>query len=144
MRSLQVWIKEYGESHKNHLNQIIHKVCVPLIYFSIIGMITSIPFEIQSVRIADLIIFIFMMRYLAFGVRAFGIMLILTVVCMAITHNWRIKAGVESTMISLIVVFILAWIGQFVGHQIEGKRPSFLKDLTFLLIGPLWVLKRYL
>ncbi|MEG2033750.1 MAG: Mpo1-like protein, partial [Janthinobacterium sp.] len=37
-------------------------------------------------------------------------------------------------------VFVLAWIGQFIGHQIEGKKPSFLDDLRFLLIGPLFVL----
>lgn len=36
-------------------------------------------------------------------------------------------------------IFILAWIGQFIGHKIEGKRPSFFKDIQFLLIGPLWV-----
>jgi len=37
------------------------------------------------------------------------------------------------------IVFALAWIGQFVGHKLEGKKPSFLKDLQFLLIGPIWV-----
>ena len=39
-----------------------------------------------------------------------------------------------------VVIFIVAWIGQFVGHAVEGKRPSFFKDLQFLLIGPLWLL----
>lgn len=39
-----------------------------------------------------------------------------------------------------VIVFVIAWIGQFVGHQIEGKKPSFFKDLQFLLIGPLWLL----
>ena len=37
-------------------------------------------------------------------------------------------------------LFVLAWIGQFIGHAVEGKRPSFFKDLQFLLIGPLWLL----
>jgi uncharacterized membrane protein YGL010W len=39
-----------------------------------------------------------------------------------------------------LVIFVAAWIGQFIGHAIEGKRPSFFKDLQFLLIGPLWLL----
>jgi uncharacterized membrane protein YGL010W len=39
-----------------------------------------------------------------------------------------------------IALFVLAWIGQFIGHKIEGKKPSFLDDLRFLLIGPLFVL----
>jgi uncharacterized membrane protein YGL010W len=39
-----------------------------------------------------------------------------------------------------IAIFVLAWIGQFIGHKIEGKKPSFFDDLRFLLIGPLFVL----
>ncbi len=39
-----------------------------------------------------------------------------------------------------LVMFVVAWIGQFAGHAVEGRRPSFLKDLQFLLIGPLWLL----
>ena len=39
-----------------------------------------------------------------------------------------------------IAVFVVAWIGQFIGHKIEGKKPSFFDDLRFLLIGPLFVL----
>ncbi len=37
-------------------------------------------------------------------------------------------------------VFVLAWIGQFVGHRVEGRKPAFLEDLRSLLIGPAWVL----
>jgi uncharacterized membrane protein YGL010W len=39
-----------------------------------------------------------------------------------------------------LVLFVLAWIGQFVGHKIEGKKPSFFQDVVFLLIGPAWLL----
>jgi uncharacterized membrane protein YGL010W len=39
-----------------------------------------------------------------------------------------------------LVVFVVAWIGQFIGHAVEGKRPSFFKDVQFLMIGPLWLL----
>jgi len=42
-------------------------------------------------------------------------------------------------MISLII-FVVAWIGQFYGHKVEGKKPSFLKDIQFLLIGPAWLM----
>jgi uncharacterized membrane protein YGL010W len=38
------------------------------------------------------------------------------------------------------IVFVVAWIGQFYGHKVEGKKPSFLKDIQFLLIGPAWLL----
>jgi uncharacterized membrane protein YGL010W len=39
-----------------------------------------------------------------------------------------------------LTIFVVAWIGQFIGHKIEGKKPSFFDDLRFLLIGPLFVL----
>ena len=39
-----------------------------------------------------------------------------------------------------VVAFTLAWVGQFIGHRIEGKKPSFLQDLSFLLIGPAWLM----
>jgi uncharacterized membrane protein YGL010W len=42
-------------------------------------------------------------------------------------------------VISLIIFFV-AWIGQFYGHKVEGKKPSFLKDIQFLLIGPAWLM----
>ena len=37
-------------------------------------------------------------------------------------------------------IFVIAWIGQFIGHKIEGKKPSFLEDLQFLMVGPAWLL----
>ena len=46
------------------------------------------------------------------------------------THGLLVAAG---------VVFVVAWIGQFVGHRVEGRKPSFLEDLTFLLVGPAWL-----
>jgi uncharacterized membrane protein YGL010W len=41
-----------------------------------------------------------------------------------------------------LALFVLAWIGQFIGHKIEGKKPSFLKDVVFLLIGPAWLMSK--
>ena len=62
----------------------------------------------------------------------------------------RLMAGFMLALLSLLpeaavlplslAIFVLAWIGQFIGHKIEGKKPSFLDDLRFLLIGPLFVL----
>jgi uncharacterized membrane protein YGL010W len=54
--------------------------------------------------------------------------------------NYYIRQFVSLWLFS-ICVFIVAWIGQFYGHKIEGKKPSFLKDLQFLMIGPAWVLE---
>jgi len=53
--------------------------------------------------------------------------------------DWQ-KTGGPPLWESCLVVFVIAWIGQFIGHKIEGKKPSFLDDLRFLLIGPIWLL----
>ena len=60
---------------------------------------------------------------------------------------WTDKNKVDVFFTSSIIyisLFVLAWIGQFYGHKVEGKKPSFFKDLQFLLIGPLWCMDAYL
>ena len=68
---------------------------------------------------------------------ALGLLLAFAVL-LAIT---RLLAGLPWPLwLTSIVIFVIAWIGQFIGHAVEGKRPSFFKDIQFLLIGPLWLL----
>ena len=55
-----------------------------------------------------------------------------------------IQASFGFSYFTLITLFVIAWVGQFYGHKIEGKKPSFFDDLQFLLIGPLWVAEPWL
>lgn len=66
-------------------------------------------------------------------------MLILSAICIFLNYYLGQYAPLLYTSIA---IFIVAWIGQFYGHHIEGAKPSFLKDLQFLLIGPAWVMKK--
>ena len=109
------WFAEYGESHQHHANELIHWICVPLIFFS--GQRT-IPTGGNA---------------LAVGMLGF------MTVCQTIHLRLEMDAPWPVWKICL-AVFILAWIGQFIGHKIEGKKPSFFKDVVFLLIGPVWLL----
>lgn len=52
------------------------------------------------------------------------------------------RLGLTGLFATALTVFVLAWVAQFVGHRIEGRKPSFLTDLTYLLIGPIWVLAK--
>jgi len=52
---------------------------------------------------------------------------------------WQ-KSGGPALWQVCLVIFIISWTGQFIGHKIEGKKPSFLDDIKFLLIGPIWLL----
>jgi len=45
---------------------------------------------------------------------------------------WRVSLG----------LFVIGWIFQFVGHAFEGKRPEFLHDWRFLLVGARWWLAK--
>jgi uncharacterized membrane protein YGL010W len=54
-------------------------------------------------------------------------------------EKWQAVGGPSLWLVSLII-FVVSWIGQFIGHKIEGKKPSFLDDVKFLLIGPIWLL----
>ena len=77
--------------------------------------------------------------YLRLGFRYFTEMLFVMLLC--ILGNFWIGNNLNLFYVS-IIIFVLAWIGQFYGHKIEGAKPSFLKDLEFLLIGPLWVIEK--
>lgn len=141
MRTFSEWMDEYGVSHQNHTNQMIHKICVPLIMLTVVGILWCIPrpemFQtVPFLNWATIFVASCMVFYLTLSVKMFVGMIIQALVMCFICHKLY-EAGILLPF--SIIVFVLAWIGQFWGHKIEGKKPSFLQDLVFLLIGPLWV-----
>lgn len=143
MKSIQQWLDEYGESHQNSFNKIIHYICVPAIYMTVVGLFWSIPFPF-----ADLPVWINWATIIAVGVIGFyfalsfmvGLgMFLFTVAVVAFLMWWQSTMSVSVLTMS-VVVFVAAWILQFWGHKVEGKKPSFFKDVQFLLIGPAWIL----
>jgi uncharacterized membrane protein YGL010W len=149
MKTAKEYFDEYAVSHQNETNQAIHYVCVPLIFFSVIGLLMSIPttFLENTLNLSNpllenwavvvgLVISIF---YLRLGF--WYLIEMLFVILISIIANFWLSSHVNLLYAS-ITIFVLAWIGQFYGHKVEGKKPSFLKDLEFLLIGPLWVIQK--
>lgn len=147
MRKIDALLEEYGASHKNAFNKKVHWICVPLIFWSVVALLYSIPNDhltyIFGVGFFDnwavIVLFFALIYYftlsvpLALGLFVFAALCIL--VARAIS-GWDV---LPLWAVGLIV-FFLAWLGQFYGHKVEGKKPSFLKDLQFLLIGPAWLL----
>src|SRR4051812_8476097 len=144
MKDVDQWLEEYGESHRNAANKTLHWICVPVIVLSLIGLLSCVPVP-TSLRGAA--------PYLNWGTA----LLVFGVVYYS-ALNWRLAIGM-AVFVALVVLairalqqlplplwqsclllFVLAWTGQFIGHRIEGKRPSFFKDVQFLMIGPLWLL----
>ncbi len=143
MRTVNQWLEEYGESHQNETNKSIHWICVPAIFFSIVGLLYSIklPWTINThtVNIAMIAILLITVYYLRLSITLGIGMFIFGVVCLFIAHLIEKYVPVPLWLVC-VIIFVLAWIGQFYGHHVEGKKPSFLKDLQFLLIGPMWLM----
>lgn len=129
---------EYNESHSNSKNKLIHQFCVPLIMVSTLGIFQGLIGNRYGIHL-DLGLFIAVMAlYLWLGFRIFLQMLVFWGLALAL----EIAISKTGYLLEIsTVVFVLAWIGQFIGHKIEGKKPSFFKDLVFLFIGPIWVWK---
>ncbi|MGS0707763.1 Mpo1 family 2-hydroxy fatty acid dioxygenase [Acinetobacter sp. ANC 3781] len=133
MKTITEWLDEYSDSHQDKTNKAIHWVCVPAILFSIIGILAH--FSALLTALILVLTFIFYARL--------DLVLAVAMAALLFVMAWLIfilpvGAGFY------IAVFVLAWIGQLYGHKIEGKKPSFFKDLQFLLIGPVWCMDAYL
>jgi uncharacterized membrane protein YGL010W len=130
MRKIDELFRRYGESHRNPTNKAIHWICVPLITWSLLAALWAWTPIVAYVLIALAIVF-----YISLSLPiAIGMLVVSGVMVLTLT-----VIG-EHLLIVAIVVFIAAWIGQFIGHTIEGKKPSFVEDVKFLLIGPAWLL----
>jgi uncharacterized membrane protein YGL010W len=144
MKKVDLLLEEYGSSHKNQTNKLIHWICVPAIFFVIIGLLWSIPTpEAFSqfnfpVNFGTISLLIALFYYLSLS-SSLTLGMIFVGAGIVAGNNYLDHLETPLWLISA-VVFVVAWIGQFIGHGIEGKKPSFLKDLQFLLIGPLWLL----
>lgn len=133
MRSLEGYFEEYAKSHKNGSNLLIHKICVPLITWSLLGFLHT--FQLAGVPLSYVLVFVSLCFYAALKRPMVFVFMFFITFFMLSTF-----AYIPHLRILSLIVFALAWVGQFIGHHIEGKKPSFLDDLQFLLIGPLWVL----
>ena len=148
MRKIDQLLSEYGESHQNATNKTIHWICVPLIFFSVVGLIASIPSGIvQSIlgegnpyaNWATVVLVIAAAYYVTLSI-PLSIGLVLFALLCLVASNIIVQLNMAPLWAVCLGIFIVAWIGQFYGHKVEGKKPSFLKDLQFLLIGPAWLM----
>ena len=154
MRKIDSLLSEYGESHQTKLNKNIHFVCVPLIFFSLIGLLACIPvpqaissifpsFLQPYIHLGSLVIlfgsiyYFRLSKFLFVGMVLFSALVLVVIQLIALSFSTPL-------WIIMLSIFVIAWIGQFVGHNHEGKKPSFFKDLQFLMIGPAWTMSHLL
>ena len=147
MKPVQLWLDEYAESHQNSINIKIHWICVPLIMFSIIGLFASIDLDIKFLsNFADyshfgLVLILFASIY--YFILSKPLFLGMLPISLLMVYFVELLSNLSIPLwISSLIIFVISWAGQFYGHKIEGKKPSFLKDIQFLMIGPLWLLSK--
>lgn len=148
LRPVDQYFKEYAKSHQNPTNVLIHWFCVPLITFSILGLIWAIPVQFGFLgkmkdyfNIASIVIGVAMYYYLKLSpTLSYAMLFTVAIFSFFIVQleYWE-QAGGPAFWLVCLIIFIVSWIGQFIGHKIEGKKPSFFDDLRFLLIGPIWL-----
>jgi uncharacterized membrane protein YGL010W len=145
VRKIDQLLAEYGDSHENRLNKIIHWICVPVIVWTVVALIWSIPFPwkigsgIIPLNWAVVALVLAQIYYFSLS-RRLGLGLLMYNLGMLWLTSIIEQASPWPLWQLALVVFIIAWIGQFIGHIFEGKRPSFFKDVQFLLIGPAWLM----
>ncbi|QUM84027.1 MULTISPECIES: DUF962 domain-containing protein [unclassified Moritella] len=143
-RTVQQWFDEYGVSHQNKTNKRIHWVMVPVIFFTIVGLLWSIPKAdwmgtSTLINWATLAMLPALYFYYTLSVRIMLGMLVFTGACLATCYVLTLTLSIPLWIFSA-VLFAVAWVFQFIGHKIEGAKPSFFEDLQFLLVGPAWLL----
>jgi uncharacterized membrane protein YGL010W len=130
-RTIDALLAQYAESHQHPTNELIHFVCIPVIVFSLLGILWAIsPLIALIVAEAAVWYYVRLSRPFALG------MFIMSTVMLGLL----LALPAPTVLPVSIALFVVAWIGQFIGHKIEGKKPSFFEDLRLLLIGPLFVL----
>jgi len=143
MKTVDQWFSEYGESHQNETNKLFHWTCIPIIMFSLLGLLSEVPLLVVPWTPLANLASLFIVLALLFYVRlswplALGMAFVSA--AMVAGHLALRRAAWAPLWQVCLALFVLAWLGQFIGHKIEGKKPSFFKDVQFLLIGPLWLL----
>ena len=144
-KSMQTWLDEYGESHQNKLNKSIHWFCVPQIVWTVMVFLYVLPVPEMLSSISEHINYATLacVLTLAFYTRlSFSLTLGMSVFLLVCYFSMLVFDSLLPNYLFLfsVIWFVFLWLLQFVGHKVEGKKPSFLKDLQFLMIGPAWLM----
>jgi uncharacterized membrane protein YGL010W len=147
MRTMQDWLDSYSADHQNPINQRLHWLCVPPIVWSVIALLWTIPVPARFLQPGAWAVLAMVLAFAWYWKRShrLGGALLLAFAALALLTGLLFnQLGAANLRWSALAVFVVAWIGQFVGHQFEGRRPSFLTDLSYLLVGPAWLMEKLL
>ena len=139
------WIDSYSADHCNPINQVFHGVCVPLIVWSVIALLWAVPVPFSVLRPGSWAVLAMVLAFYWYWPRSHRLALGLLIVFAALgllTNFLYGRLGAVRLCYLATPVFVLAWVGQFIGHKVEGRKPSFLTDPSYLLVGPAWLMSK--
>jgi uncharacterized membrane protein YGL010W len=146
MRNAQMWFDSYAADHQHPTNRLLHWLCVPAIAWCVVALLWVVPIPAGIGRpgfwamVAMFGAFVFYYYRLS---RRIGLaMAVVFILFGLITEGLYRLLGPAQLAWLAVAVFVIAWVGQFIGHHIEGRRPSFFTDLAYLLIGPAWLISK--
>jgi uncharacterized membrane protein YGL010W len=146
-RSMRDWLDNYSRDHQHPVNQLLHWICIPLLVWSAIAMLWTAPVPEAWFRPGAWAVLAIVLSFTWYWkhARRLALALLLVLALFALSCGVAFQQLGPASLLKLgVVVFVAAWIGQFIGHLIEGRRPSFLTDLAYLLIGPAWLMDKLL
>lgn len=135
MKNIDALFADYAAYHRNAANKVCHRIGIPMIVFSLLGMLSHLVFLREPFRLDAAIVLIVVAQIVYFRLHvALAFAMLVPILAM--------YAG--SLFVPLTVhigLFVAGWVFQFYGHAVHEKRnPAFATNLIHLLIGPLWVL----
>lgn len=133
-RRIDALLHHYGLSHVHPTNEVIHMVAIPAIMLSLIGLMFALHPALALVFFAASMVY-----YARLSWPFTGCMLLLSSVMLAVVDALDARGVLVPVS---VLMFVVAWIFQFIGHRIEGKKPSFFEDVQYLWVGPLFVLSK--
>ena len=129
-RKVDQLLAHYGESHRDPRNEVIHFVAIPLIMLSLLGLLSALHPWVAYAFVAASMVY-------------YGRLSMVFLAAMAVVSGaglLLVHAMGDGALPISAAIFVAAWIAQFVGHRLEGRKPSFFEDLQYLWVGPLFVL----
>ena len=146
-RSMHDWLESYSQDHQHPTNRLLHWICVPLIVWSVLALLWTIPVPATLLRPGAWAVFAIVLAFAWYWKRShrLGAALLVALAIFALICAGVFEGlGPMSMRWLAVCVFVAAWLGQFIGHVFEGRRPSFFTDLAYLLVGPAWLMDKLL
>ena len=132
MPDIQALFADYASYHRTKGNKAFHRLGIPLIMLTLIGMLERVHVA-GRVDAAMILIALAEVYYLLAEWR-------LAIAMLAVSVAFYFLGAAMPLWLN-VTLFVLGWIFQFIGHSVyEHKNPAFFRNFTHLLVGPLWIL----